>query len=218
MGLVSGFSLASHSDSESFLVVHALFSQDGCQWEGFWEVVGHVVSPFKVKGEVAQSCPTLCDPVDCNLLDFSVHGIFQARILEWVAISFSRGSSRPKDWTQVLLNCRQIVYHLSHREVLVKHSEEGLWALRKDGGHLGSFPRVCWINPKPVFFYYGSNMCYRRKVRHSKVTKRRPGKPSENHCECLGVYVSRSVDICFKMSSHCTLQLSLSSIHARLFI
>ena len=46
MGLVSWLSLANHSDSESFLVVHALFSQDGCQREGFWEVVGHVVSPF----------------------------------------------------------------------------------------------------------------------------------------------------------------------------
>ena len=46
MGLVSGLSLANHSDSESFLVVHALFSQDGCQREGFWEVVRHVVSPF----------------------------------------------------------------------------------------------------------------------------------------------------------------------------
>ena len=45
MGLVSGLSSANHFDSESFLVVHALFSQDGCQW-GFWEVVGHVVSPF----------------------------------------------------------------------------------------------------------------------------------------------------------------------------
>ena len=45
VGLVSGLSLASHSDSESFLVVHALFSQDGCQ-QRFWEVAGHVVSPF----------------------------------------------------------------------------------------------------------------------------------------------------------------------------
>ena len=43
--------------------------------------------------EVAQSCPTLSDPMDCSLLCSSVHGIFQARILEWVAISFSRGSS-----------------------------------------------------------------------------------------------------------------------------
>ena len=46
MGLVSRSSLANHSESESFLVVHTLFSQDGCQREGFWEVVGHVVSPF----------------------------------------------------------------------------------------------------------------------------------------------------------------------------
>ena len=46
MGLVSRLSLADDSDSESFLVVHALFSQDGCQREGFREVVRHVVSPF----------------------------------------------------------------------------------------------------------------------------------------------------------------------------
>ena len=46
MGLVSGLSLANHSDSESFLVVQVLFSQDGRQREGFWEVVGQVVSPF----------------------------------------------------------------------------------------------------------------------------------------------------------------------------
>ena len=48
MGLVSGLSLANHSDSESFLVVYTLLSQDGCQREGFWEVVGHVVSPFEL--------------------------------------------------------------------------------------------------------------------------------------------------------------------------
>ena len=46
MGLVSGLSLANHSDSESFLLVHTLFSQDGCQREGFWELVKQVVSPF----------------------------------------------------------------------------------------------------------------------------------------------------------------------------
>jgi len=46
MELVYGLSLANHSGSESFLVVHTLFSQDGCQREGFWELVGHVVSPF----------------------------------------------------------------------------------------------------------------------------------------------------------------------------
>ena len=46
-------------------------------------------------------CPTLCDPMDCSTSGFSVHGILQARILEWVAISFSRGSSRPRDRTQI---------------------------------------------------------------------------------------------------------------------
>ena len=53
------------------------------------------------ESEVAQSCPTLCNPVDCSPPSFSIHGILQARILEWVAISFSRGSSLPRDWTQV---------------------------------------------------------------------------------------------------------------------
>ena len=53
------------------------------------------------EGEVTQSYPTLCDPVDCSLSGFSVHGILQARILEWVTISFSRGSSLPRDRTQV---------------------------------------------------------------------------------------------------------------------
>ena len=46
---------------------------------------------------VAQLCPTLCDPMDCSLPGSSVHGILQARILEWVANSFSRGSSPPMD-------------------------------------------------------------------------------------------------------------------------
>ena len=45
--------------------------------------------------KVAQSCPTPCDPIDCSLPGSSVHGIFQARVLEWVPISFSRGSSNP---------------------------------------------------------------------------------------------------------------------------
>ena len=47
--------------------------------------------------EVVQSCPALCDPVDCSLPGSSVHGIFQAIVLEWIAISFSRESSQPRD-------------------------------------------------------------------------------------------------------------------------
>ena len=50
----------------------------------------------KMKAKVVQSSPTLCDP-----MDYTVHGILQARILEWVAFPFSRGSSQPRDQTQV---------------------------------------------------------------------------------------------------------------------
>ena len=53
------------------------------------------------QSEVTQSCATLCNPIVCSLPGSSVHGIFQARILEWVAISFSRRSSQLRDWTQV---------------------------------------------------------------------------------------------------------------------
>ena len=51
----------------------------------------------------AQSCPALCDPLDCSLPGSSVHGIFQGRILEWVAVPSSRGSSWSRDWTQRVL-------------------------------------------------------------------------------------------------------------------
>jgi len=55
----------------------------------------------KVKVLVTQSCLTLYNPMDCSPPGSSVHGILQARILEWVAIPFSRGSSQPRDRTQV---------------------------------------------------------------------------------------------------------------------
>ena len=62
-----------------------------------------------------QSCPTLCDPMDCSPPDSSVHGILQARILEWVAMPFSRGSSWPRKGTCVsYVSCtgdRWVLYH-----------------------------------------------------------------------------------------------------------
>ena len=61
---------------------------------------GHLMKK-KYWSKVAQSCLILCDPMDCSLTGSSVHGIFQARILEWVAISFSRRSSQPGDWSWV---------------------------------------------------------------------------------------------------------------------
>ena len=64
---------------------------------------------------VARSCPALCDPVDCSPQGFSVHGVLQARMLEWVAIPFSRGSFPSRDRTQVSCIGRWILYHLSHQ-------------------------------------------------------------------------------------------------------
>ena len=71
-------------------------------WQNFSVILGWqnsgIWSKNKVKwvSEVSQSCPTLCDPMDCSLPGSSLHGILQARVLEWVAIAFSRGSSRPR--------------------------------------------------------------------------------------------------------------------------
>ena len=66
-----------------------------------YEVVCFLCMKEKKQSEVAQPCLTLWDPMDFSLPDPSVHGIFQAGVLEWVAISFSRGSSQPRDRTQV---------------------------------------------------------------------------------------------------------------------
>ena len=66
------------------------------------------------ESEVAQ-CPTLCDPMDCSLSSSSVHGIFQARVLEWIAISFSKGSSLPRNRTQISSIAGIRFYRLSHQ-------------------------------------------------------------------------------------------------------
>ena len=66
----------------------------------------------------AQLYPTLCDPKGCSLPSSSLHGILQSRILEWVAIPFSRRSSLQGSILG-LLHCRQILYHLSHQESLL---------------------------------------------------------------------------------------------------
>ena len=70
----------------------------------------------------AQLCPTLCNPVDCSPSGYTVHGIFQTRVLKWVAISFSEGSSRHRDQTCIFwvsYSGRQILYHCATREAHV---------------------------------------------------------------------------------------------------
>ena len=70
-------------------------------------------------------------PLDCRLPGSSFHGIFQERILEWVAISFSRGSSRPKDWTRVSHTASRCFYCLSHHRVHMKGNNCSI--ITKDG-------------------------------------------------------------------------------------
>ena len=76
--------------------------------------VGIVLFTLQRLAKLFQSCPTLCNPMDCSPPGFSVHEILQARILEWVAMPFTRGSSQPRDWTQVCSISsisRHILYH-----------------------------------------------------------------------------------------------------------
>ena len=77
--------------------------------------------------EVAQSCLTFRDPMDCSLPGSSVHGIFQVIVLERIAISFSRGSSRPRDRTQVshIVDRRFTVW--ATRKVLSSHPSDACW-------------------------------------------------------------------------------------------
>ena len=70
-----------------------------------------MVDGYHIACMYTQLCLTLCDPMDCSLPGSSVHGIIPARILEWVAISSSRGSSQPRDRTHISCISRQILYH-----------------------------------------------------------------------------------------------------------
>ena len=100
-----------------FLPHHNLSLHVGCSREYENLVMRYSSDEMKIKSEseVAQLCPTLCDPVDCSPPCSSVHGVFQARVLEWVAISFSRGSSWPRDQTQVSRIVSKMLYCLSHQ-------------------------------------------------------------------------------------------------------
>ena len=82
-------------------------------WAGTYCPIGHDAAAAKS----LQSCLTLCDPMNCSPTASSVHEILQARILEWVAISFSRGSSWPRDRTcisYVSFIGRRVLYHQHH--------------------------------------------------------------------------------------------------------
>ena len=75
----------------------------------------------KSEREVAQSCPTLCDPMDCSPPGSSICGIFQARVLEWNAISFSRGLFLTQGCNLCLTHWQVDSFPLSHEEALIAH-------------------------------------------------------------------------------------------------
>ena len=80
--------------------------------------LGHFPGNARVRAKSLQSCPTLCDPMDCSPPGSSVRGILQARILDWAAIRSSSGSSRPRDQAQVsYTSCvgRRVLSHLGSR-------------------------------------------------------------------------------------------------------
>ena len=99
----------------------------GRKWEQHWRyLLGKTQQQL-----ITQSCLTLCNPMHCSPPGSSVHGILQARILEWVAMPSSRGSSWPRDQTQVSCTAcigRWILYHWDTWEAPKRlHKCEGLW-------------------------------------------------------------------------------------------
>ena len=84
-----------------------------------------------------QSCPTLCDPIDGSPPGSPISGILQARILEWVAVPFSRGSSPTQGSNPGLPNCGQILYPLSHQRTTYSSLEGMMLKLKLQYfGHL----------------------------------------------------------------------------------
>ena len=88
---------------------------------------------------------TLCDPMDCSPPGSSVHGILQARILEWVSMPFSRRFSWPRDGTHVSCISRKIIYHLSQGSLQLLHSIGfSLTSLVKLGGLFSVWSSLKW--------------------------------------------------------------------------
>ena len=101
---------------------------------------------MKVKVNVAQSCLTLCYPMDCT-----VHGILQARILEWAAVPFSRGSSQPGDTTQISHFAGGFFTSRATREAQDTHCSQDTHCLVLIGIHVSTAPSVTLFFLAKVF-------------------------------------------------------------------
>ena len=101
--------------------------------EGSWAAGVSLRVPEWVS-EVTQSCPTLCKSMDFSPPDSSVHGISQARILKWAAISFSRGSSWPRDQTRVSCITRRFFTTEPPGELGVSFTSLPKWTMQRNRG------------------------------------------------------------------------------------
>ena len=129
------------------------------------------------ESEVAQSCPTLCDPMDCSPPGSSVHGIFQARLLEWVAISFSSRSSQPRDRTRVSHTAgRRFTNYILIREYLPTLKSWGYFLHLQNILFLFSLTFKPTIHLKLIFAYVIGN-----KFLHFPYEYPNDPKPYTNH-------------------------------------
>ena len=117
-----------------------------------WATVVQLIKKRKKEwmkeNEVAQSCLTLCDPMDCRLPGSSVCGIFQARVLEWVAISFSRGSSQLRDqtWVSRIVGRHFTVWATREQNKTLSNTETLYFLLFLSFIHREYFPQ--WVHNK----------------------------------------------------------------------
>ena len=116
-------------------------------------IVGHAKS--------LQLCPTLCDPMNCSPRGSSVHGILQVRIPEWVAMSSSRASSRPRDWTHIsYISCtgRQVLYHWHHLRDQQFPGISAEWRRTPEGSQF----YICSLCSYLFWLLYGSYVLYQK--------------------------------------------------------
>ena len=114
-----------------------------------------------------------CHPIDCSPPGSSVHGITPARLLEWVAISFSRGSSRPRGGTCVSCIGKQILYDWTTREALSYGGERHQWTNQKVLEVISQWKLIWGIGESQV------GRCHWRRLRKS-ATRCRPGKDGKH--------------------------------------
>ena len=118
-------------------------------------------------GKSLQSSPTLRDPMDCSPPGSSGHGILQARILEWVAFFFSRGSFQPRDQTCVpFVSCigRHVLYHYHHMQIAIRSMNSCyIWVLTPTSPHTGC------VTLSNYFYFFGSQVPHLQNERNNST-------------------------------------------------